>query len=91
MVCATSAVNKLALFASDGSDYFHATGPAKPSVDGPPIKFLEFARSKNVKAEIGFTTHIIFDEGTEVSGQSVFLVLENISSYIRNTVIKALV
>jgi hypothetical protein len=78
------------LRASDGSDYYRSFGPQRLQLGACSMPIVEFARSPNVKAEIGIAAQIAFDQGTEVADRDVLGTLLWFHDYIRDTVFQRL-
>jgi len=90
VIVATSHIGGLTISSSNGSDYFHILGTARPELGKGPVAFMEFNRSPNVNANITYSTQIEFDKGMEVSGNPVITLLKSIEKHIRDTVIPTL-
>jgi len=87
---ARSDADTLILYESDGTDYFRGFGAKQLQPGAGPVALLELARSPGVKAEIGHSVKVIFDQGVEVADRQVVATLRWFHEHIRDTVFQRL-
>ena len=80
------------LFESDGSDYFSTLsfGPQRLEGGTEPVVLAEVGGSPAVKAQVGISSKVIFDQGVEVANREVAPTLRWMHDHIRDTVFQRL-
>lgn len=87
---ASSGVGSYCLYASDGTDYFQSFERAVLQPGAAAVALCEFAQNPNVRAEIGHSLQVLFDQGVEVANREVAPTLRWMHDHIRDTVFQRL-